>query len=178
MIGRTTLLWLALAALVGIGLFHVKYQVMTLEEELNRLNAATLREQNQIHVLEAEWSYLNRPSQLEELAERYLGLKAISPQQLSTVAALPRRPAIETDMSDDPNRIAKMVPPRKPPVPSVSTRSPNAPVRIIPPTAPTINAAATARTPSQPTTYPSQPLPAPVTPVGLAGEGRPLKDRP
>jgi cell division protein FtsL len=177
MIGRTTVLWLVLAMLVGIGLFHVKYQVMTLEEELNRLNAATLREQNQIHVLEAEWSYLNRPSQLEELAERYLGLKAISPQQLSTVAALPRRPAIETDMSDDPNRIAKMVPPRKPPMPTASTRAPNAPARIIPPTnaAPTVNAAATARYPSQPT---SQPLPAPVTPVGLAAEGRPLKDRP
>ncbi len=27
MIGRTTLLWLALAALVGFGLFQVKYQV-------------------------------------------------------------------------------------------------------------------------------------------------------
>ncbi len=174
MIGRTTLLWLALAAMVGIGLFSVKYQVMALEEELNRLNAATLREQNQIHVLEAEWSYLNRPSQLEELAERYLGLKPISPQQLSTVAALPQRPAIETDMSDDPNRIAKMVPPRKPPLPSQS-----APARIAPPanSGPAVNAAATTRYPSQPTTHPMQPLPAPVTPVGLAGEGRPLKDR-
>lgn len=172
MIGRTTLLWLALATLVGIGLFHVKYQVMALEEELNRLNAATLREQNQIHVLEAEWSYVNRPSQLEELADRHLGLKPISPQQHSTVAALPLRPAIETDMSHDPSRIAKMVPPRKPALPSVT-----APTRIAPPapTMPAVNAAATARHPSQPT---AQPLPAPVTPVGLSADGRPLKDRP
>ena len=174
MIGRTTLLWLALAALVGIGLFHVKYQVMALEEDLNRLNAATLREQNQIHVLEAEWSYLNRPSQLEELAERYLGLKPISPQQLSTVAALPRRPAIETDMSDDPNRIAKMVPPRKPPRPA-----PGAPARSAPPitSGPAVTAAAPVPFPSRPPLHPMQPRPAPVTPVGLAGEGRTLKDR-
>ncbi len=174
MIGRTTLLWLALAALVVIGLFQVKYQGMALEEELNRLNAATLREQNQIHVLEAEWSYVNRPSQLEELADRHLGLKPISPQQHSTVAALPLRPAIETDMSHDPNRIAKMVPPRKPPLPSVT-----APTRIAPPappapTLPAVTAAATTRHPSQPA---AQPLPAPVTPVGLSADGRPLKDR-
>lgn len=172
MIGRTTLLWLGLAALVGFGLFHVKYQVMALEEELTRLNAATLREQNQIHVLEAEWSYLNRPSRLEELADRYLELQPIAPNQLSTVAALPKRPTLE-DFARDPNVIAKIMPPRKPPAPGSSpdssepTSSSTAPARAPAASRP----AMTASVPSAPSVA-AQPLPAPVTPVGLAMEDR------
>jgi len=152
MIGRTTLLWLALAAFVVFGLFHVKYEVASLEEELGRLNAATLREQNQIHVLEAEWSYLNRPSRLEELAERYLELKPLAPEQLTTLSALPKRPA----EGNDPSLIAKMLPPRKP---SMLARAPAAETPAAPP--------------SPPSTRPQivQP-PAPTLPVGLALEGR------
>lgn len=152
MIGRTTLLWLGLASLVMFGLFHVKYQVAALEEELNRLNAATLREQNQIHVLEAEWSYLNRPSRLEELSERYLDLKPMMPNQLTSIAALPKRPTLE-DLAKDPSVVAKILPPRKPPVPS---RAPAAPESTV-----------TASVPSHPTQ-----LPQPVTPAGFASEGR------
>lgn len=162
MIGRTTLLWLGLAALVGFGLFHVKYQVMALEEDLTRLNAATLREQNQIHVLEAEWSYLNRPSRLEELAERYLELKPITPDQLSSVAALPLRPTLE-DFANDPNVVAKIMPPRKPPLPTnpLPAREPAA-----------SGPAMTASVPSPAPSSATPPLPAPVTPVGLAMEVR------
>lgn len=116
MIGRTTLLWLALAMLVVFGLFHVKYQVAALEEELVRLNAATLREQSQIHVLEAEWSYLNRPSRLEELAERHLALKPLATQQLTAIATLPVRPARNETLLNDPATVAKVLPLRKPPL--------------------------------------------------------------
>jgi cell division protein FtsL len=152
MIGRTTLLWLALAAAVVFGLFHVKYRVAALEEELTRLNAATLREQNQIHVLDAEWSYLNRPARLEELADKYLDLKPMTTNQLTTVAELPKRPTLE-DFAKDPSVIAKILPPRKPPVPAK--------------TQPWQVPSATASVPSHPS-Y----LPAPVIPVGLAMEGR------
>ena len=154
MIGRTTLLWLALAAFVVFGLFHVKYEVAALEEELGRLNAATLREQNQIHVLEAEWSYLNRPSRLEELAERYLELKPLAPEQLTTLSALPKRP--QSAEGNDPAQIAKMLPPRKPPM---LARAPGAGTPAAPQSPPT----------SRPQT--AQP-PAPTLPVGLALEGR------
>lgn len=155
MIGRTTLLWLALAAFVVFGLFHVKYEVASLEEELGRLNAATLREQNQIHVLEAEWSYLNRPSRLEELAERYLELKPLAPEQLTTLSALPKRPQL-TDGGNDPALIAKMLPPRKPPM-LARAPSPDTPAAALS---------------SPPSTRPqiAQP-PAPTLPVGLALEG-------
>jgi cell division protein FtsL len=158
MIGRTTLLWLALATLVVFGLFHVKYQVAMLEEELGRLNAATLREQTQIHVLEAEWSYLNRPSRLEELAERYLDLKPLAPHQLTAISALPIRPTRE-DASHDSDAIAKILPPRKPPM---LARLPASPALSM--TAPSF--------PANAASHPTPPQPAPTTPVGLALEGR------
>ena len=91
--GRSTFLWLTLAIVVGFGLFHVKYQVQDLEEELARLNAAILKEQQQIHVLRAEWSYLNTPSRLEELAARYLDLGPVETAQIGSVSSLPWRPA-------------------------------------------------------------------------------------
>lgn len=91
--GRSTFLWLALAIIVGFALFHVKYQVQDLEEELARLNAAILKEQQQIHVLRAEWSYLNTPSRLEELAARHLDLGPVQTAQIGSVSSLPWRPA-------------------------------------------------------------------------------------
>ncbi len=94
--GRSTFLWLTLAIIVGFGLFHVKYQVQDLEEELSRLNAAILKEQQQIHVLRAEWSYLNTPSRLEELAARHLDLGPVETAQIGSVSSLPWRPAFRS----------------------------------------------------------------------------------
>ncbi|MEE8279091.1 MAG: hypothetical protein V3R55_00130 [Alphaproteobacteria bacterium] len=91
--GRSTFLWLTLAAIVGFGLFHVKYKVQALEEELSHVTAATLKEQQQIHVLKAEWSYLNQPSRLEELAGRHLDLAPVRTPQIGTIADLPLRAA-------------------------------------------------------------------------------------
>ena len=90
--GRSTFLWLTLAIIVGFGLFHVKYQVQALEEELARLNAAILKEQQQIHVLRAEWSYLNRPDRIAELAARYLELEPMKPAQIAAMGALSGEP--------------------------------------------------------------------------------------
>ncbi len=94
--GRSTFLWLILAIMVGFGLFHVKYQVQDLEEELARLNAAILKEQQQIHVLRAEWSYLNTPARLEELAARHLDLGPIETAQIGSLSSLPWRPAFRS----------------------------------------------------------------------------------
>lgn len=79
MTGRMTILWIGLAVLVGIALFQVKYEVQSLEDELRQLNADILHEQEQIHVLRAEWAHLNRPQRLEALAARYLDLVPMKP---------------------------------------------------------------------------------------------------
>jgi cell division protein FtsL len=94
--GRITLFWIFLAALVGFGLFHVKYKVQALEEELAQLNARIVHEQEQLHVLRAEWAYLNRPERLEELNGRFLGLGPMTPAQIGGFNDLPLRPVANT----------------------------------------------------------------------------------
>jgi hypothetical protein len=91
MIGRGTLVWLSLAVVAGVGLFHVAYRVQSLEEELARVNRDILREQETIHVLRAEWSYLNEPRRLAELSRRHLTLAPLAATQMMRIEDLPLR---------------------------------------------------------------------------------------
>ena len=90
--GRATLLWILLAAVVGFGLFQVKYKVQALEDDLARLNAAITAEQEQLHVLSAEWAYLNHPARLQELSTRYLPLRPPRVEQIGTLDGIPDAP--------------------------------------------------------------------------------------
>jgi hypothetical protein len=91
MIRLSNLLWVAMAAVVGFGLFQLKHQVQELEDEMFRLNRAILAEQQAIHVLKAEWSYINQPQRLQSLASRHLELQPMKPAQLGSLADLPVR---------------------------------------------------------------------------------------
>lgn len=86
MIRPTTVAWLALALLIVVGLFHVKFQVQALEDELVRLNRQIDGEQEAIHVLKAEWSYVNQPQRLQDLSSRYLELRPLTPRQIVNLA--------------------------------------------------------------------------------------------
>ena len=92
MIGRITLMWVGLAAGVATGLFQIKYEVQGLEGRLDRINRAILADQQAIHVLKAEWSYLNQPNELQKRSIEAMQLKPVSPTQIGLVADLPRRP--------------------------------------------------------------------------------------
>lgn len=91
MIGRGTIVWLSLAIVAGVGLFHVSYRVQSLEDELTQVNRDILRQQETIHVLRAEWSYLNEPQRLAELSRRHLTLAPLSATQMVRIEDLPLR---------------------------------------------------------------------------------------
>ncbi len=79
---RPTLLFVCITAVVGLGLFQLKYQVMNLEKDHNRIRK-NIRETNEaIHVLKAEWAHLNDPRRLQNLCERYLSITPIKGSQL------------------------------------------------------------------------------------------------
>jgi hypothetical protein len=92
MIRPATLFWIALAGCVGYGLYHLKNEVQARENELFKINRTILAEQEAIHVLRAEWSYLNQPARLQALASRDLKLQPMKPSQLGTIATLPPLP--------------------------------------------------------------------------------------
>ena len=91
MISRGTWIWLALALGIGFGLFQLKYQVQKHEEQLARLNRQILESQEAIHVLQAEWSYLNQPDRIEALARKYLALQPLAGKQFGSFDELPPR---------------------------------------------------------------------------------------
>ena len=89
-----TLFWLVLVSATGFAMFGVKYQVQALEDELARTRRATMAEEHEIRVLDAEWAYLTRPETLEGMNRQFLSLAPVSTKQLHvTVADIPLRPA-------------------------------------------------------------------------------------
>lgn len=91
MIRGMTLLWALLAVIAGVAMFMVKYEVQALEDDLRKANRQIRADREQIHVLQAEWAYLNEPGRLRDLAEKHLGLKTFEPGQVITLAGLPPR---------------------------------------------------------------------------------------
>ena len=112
MIRPATLFWVALAGCVGYGLYHLKNEVQARENELFRINRTILAEQESIHVLRAEWAYLNQPARLEALASRDLKLQPTKPAQLGTIANLPPLPPTQESL---PALAALPAPPLEPP---------------------------------------------------------------
>ena len=85
----TLSLWVTLTCLVGFGMFVMKNQVQTLESELNRINRSIQDDIKSIHVLKAEWSHLNSPSRLIQLAGKHIFLNQVRPEQIINYSALP-----------------------------------------------------------------------------------------
>lgn len=78
----TIFLTVFLALILSFGVFRITYQVDELEKRLRVLNKEILQEQETIHILEAEWSYLNDPNRLADLSRRHLGMESMKGGQL------------------------------------------------------------------------------------------------
>ena len=66
-------------------LFSVKYQVHDLEAEHKRLVLELDDERRSLHVLRAEWANLNDPMRIKALAEQYLGMQPMTPDQVLSI---------------------------------------------------------------------------------------------
>ena len=122
MIRRSTVFWTVLLVAVATGLYVLKNRVHDLEDRLQRLNREIIAEQEAIHVLKAEWAYLNQPARLDDLARRHLGLVPESAKQVIDLADLPLQGEAAT-VADAPAKSPKkpteaMKPPAaRPPIP-------------------------------------------------------------
>lgn len=82
MMNQPTLLSLALCMGLGVSLFLVKYDVQSLEEQTLKIDRQAAADQESIHVLNAEWSFLIQPTRLAELSERHLSLHPLTAKQI------------------------------------------------------------------------------------------------
>ena len=79
----------ALIAVVTMGMsiaivFHIKYCVKNLMRDTVELTRQIASDKEAIHVLDAEWAYLNQPARLKSLARQYLDLTYIVADQIKS----------------------------------------------------------------------------------------------
>lgn len=97
MIRIGTIVWFVVLALLGVGLFQVKYAVQSKERELRKVNRQIAADHEAMRVLEAEWSYLNDPVRLADLTRRHTDLAPVMASQIATFDSLAPRPAETQD---------------------------------------------------------------------------------
>jgi cell division protein FtsL len=83
---------LAALVLAAADVYKIKYESTLEAERVAKLRGELRREQDAIANLRAEWSKLDRPDRLQELAQRHLTLKPIDARQFDTLDKLPERP--------------------------------------------------------------------------------------
>lgn len=74
---------------LSIGLYDIKYRAEAAEKRANQIERDIASEQEGIRVLRAEWSYLNEPERVQELARRYTKLEPLKASQIGSFADLP-----------------------------------------------------------------------------------------
>ncbi len=87
------LLFFLTAASAALFLFHIKHEVRVMDQELGIAHRDNLRHQEAIRVLETEWSYLNQPARIADLAGRHLDLRSLTARQFVRLGDLPPRRA-------------------------------------------------------------------------------------
>lgn len=93
-------------AALAIGIYLVKYTVQDVQREVAGLKRELKTEKESLHLLNAEWAYLNRPERLRQLADRHLDLVPLDSRQIDQVRALP---AAATVSESVPNTMVQQV---------------------------------------------------------------------
>jgi len=95
----TLLFWLGLMILSSIALYHTSDRVNALDHQLKKINAQIDAEEENMHVLKAEWVYLANPARIKAAANRHLDLQPTMPRRVGMMndlaALLPLRNGVE-----------------------------------------------------------------------------------
>ena len=78
-----------LTLFIIFAMFIMKNTVHDMEDELRTVTSDIEKNIQAIHLLKAEWSYLNRPSRIRELASKYTPLNNVDAKQIINYSALP-----------------------------------------------------------------------------------------
>lgn len=82
-------LWFSMTIFMAFGTFVMKNYVADLEKELLQINQKINDDVKSIHILKAEWSHLNNPERLRNLASKHIALEQVKPEQIINYASLP-----------------------------------------------------------------------------------------
>lgn len=84
----------AVLALVvaAAAVYKIKYESALAASQVAKLRADIARERDAIAALRAEWSKLDNPERIQDLAKRHLTLKSLDITQYDMLDRLPERP--------------------------------------------------------------------------------------
>jgi|ERR1043166_2874140 cell division protein FtsL len=93
-----------IAALVAAAayVYKIKFESTRAAERLVKVRTEIRRENDAIAALRAEYSKLDNPARIQDLAKRHLKLAPIEPRQFDRLTRLPERPAdlVPNDAND------------------------------------------------------------------------------
>lgn len=85
----SSLVWMVVIVVASFMLYKVKYQVQALKNEVASVSRQLEHEREALHVVNAEWAYLNRPERLQRLAGKYLAATDLTVSQIAEVEEIP-----------------------------------------------------------------------------------------
>jgi hypothetical protein len=83
---------IALLVLAAAYVYKIKFDAAVQAERVAKIRNEVRREREAIAYLRAQWSRLDTPGRIEELAKRHLELKAVEANQFDDFGKLPMRP--------------------------------------------------------------------------------------
>jgi cell division protein FtsL len=93
----TALIYMACFAALSMGLYLVKYSVQNIQRDVESARNELAQEKESLHLLKAEWAYLNRPDRLQRLAGKHLDLVPLDSKRINDVSVLPAAATHERD---------------------------------------------------------------------------------
>jgi hypothetical protein len=97
----TTLIWILVVVVAAFLLYMVKYQVQALRTQVVQTERELEAERESLHVVAAEWAYLNRPERLRSLAARYLSASGVTVEQIAEIEAIPFPSRVEAYVASE-----------------------------------------------------------------------------
>ena len=96
MIRTLNVLLVCSSIVVLVGVYGLKYSVEEIARDKKALERHIEKQQGQLSLLQADWSYLNQPGYVQPIIMRHqdqLDLQPIKQTQFGSLADLPMRPA-------------------------------------------------------------------------------------
>lgn len=102
MIKLISVIGMVIAVVCSFGLYQLKHQTDIAEREVANLKTQLSKEQEYVHILHAEWNYINRPENIKQKVEAHLpGMDEMKPEQLVDISEIPYRPLSLEDLIGD-----------------------------------------------------------------------------
>jgi hypothetical protein len=123
-----TCVTMLLAGTAGIYLYSSKHRVQLLDRQIEAIMHQAHEAREHTAILKAEWTLQNDPMRLKQLADKFLALKPVTPNQFTTLAELDKRLPPPRDRSDNPSpsRSETDQEPAAPEIPDAGSSSPPA----------------------------------------------------